>query len=633
MRPPAVLILLAACDPSHGGPPDGPTADDGVDTGTPLTGDADGDGVPATAGDCDDGDPLVFPGAEERCDGLDTNCDGDDTEPTQRATVDLGGNHATIAEALAAAPDGAVVTVCPGTYDEALHVERSVTLRGLALPVLDGGGLGATIDVTGGPVTIDGFVITGGSGGLAGPAASNGGGIDAWLSTGSVSVVGCTIENNLAEVAGGVLFGEAGGSLVDSIVRNNVSGVQAGGVYTDGDLTIERSELSDNVAADEGGGLIVGDGRVVALVDSEITHNTATRGGGVYALGGGRIESTGLSLVADNEASAYGGGLYLIEPEVIGVAVEGNEAGIGGGGLYVVDGGRLDGVEVTGNVAPSGAGVIVSGAATLELAGVAITGNVASDAGGGVYAISTTLDADLTTLVSGNSALHDGGGIVLFEATWDGGTISENTASEGGGVFVGNGGGLSTLTDASVVGNTAVLSSDDPPVASGGGVWTAGVIDVSGSFIDRNLSDLRGAGLYATLDARVNVTDTSFDSNAALERGGGIYTNGAATLTCTGCTIERNQALRGAGIYNNDEAAITLIGSTVVTNGNPTTLSGGGARVTSGVLFSSCTDWGTGLTENVPDDVFVEGEIDGVIGYARCETFSCTTESACIPEP
>ena len=38
--------------------------------------DLDGDGFSVDAGDCDDADALVFPGASEACDGVDNNCDG-----------------------------------------------------------------------------------------------------------------------------------------------------------------------------------------------------------------------------------------------------------------------------------------------------------------------------------------------------------------------------------------------------------------------------------------------------------------------------------------------------------------------------------------------------------------------------
>ena len=43
----------------------------------PVAEDADADGVPARAGDCDDDDPTTFPGAKERWfDGVDSDCDG-----------------------------------------------------------------------------------------------------------------------------------------------------------------------------------------------------------------------------------------------------------------------------------------------------------------------------------------------------------------------------------------------------------------------------------------------------------------------------------------------------------------------------------------------------------------------------
>jgi hypothetical protein len=51
--------------------------------------DADGDGVVSAAfggADCDDADPSIFPGATERCDGVDEDCDGDANEGEDAAS-------------------------------------------------------------------------------------------------------------------------------------------------------------------------------------------------------------------------------------------------------------------------------------------------------------------------------------------------------------------------------------------------------------------------------------------------------------------------------------------------------------------------------------------------------------------
>ena len=52
-------------------------------TGDACDPDQDGDGVEAAAGDCEDRNALIFPGAEEVCDYQDNDCDGNiDNAPT-----------------------------------------------------------------------------------------------------------------------------------------------------------------------------------------------------------------------------------------------------------------------------------------------------------------------------------------------------------------------------------------------------------------------------------------------------------------------------------------------------------------------------------------------------------------------
>jgi hypothetical protein len=50
--------------------------------------DADGDGLTAAEGDCDDGDPTIRPGAPEACDAIDQDCDGDLVESFTNTDAD-----------------------------------------------------------------------------------------------------------------------------------------------------------------------------------------------------------------------------------------------------------------------------------------------------------------------------------------------------------------------------------------------------------------------------------------------------------------------------------------------------------------------------------------------------------------
>jgi hypothetical protein len=77
-----------------GNAPISPTASGGVYV-PGATGDADGDGWDACAGDCDDHDAAVHPGAADLCNGRDDDCDGTVDEDTGTIDCGLGVCHRT----------------------------------------------------------------------------------------------------------------------------------------------------------------------------------------------------------------------------------------------------------------------------------------------------------------------------------------------------------------------------------------------------------------------------------------------------------------------------------------------------------------------------------------------------------
>lgn len=110
----------------------GDSADPGLDTAEPPARDDDGDGYTLADGDCDDADAATFPDAPEVAgDAVDQDCDDlvDEVE-----ACGTGGDHATIQEAVDAAPDGGVVEICAGVWDAEM-----VDLRTRSLELVGGG--------------------------------------------------------------------------------------------------------------------------------------------------------------------------------------------------------------------------------------------------------------------------------------------------------------------------------------------------------------------------------------------------------------------------------------------------------------------------------------------------------------
>jgi hypothetical protein len=296
-------------------------ADPGVDPSsyTRFYGDGDGDGygdladltqaceapsgAVTSATDCDDTDPWINPGEAERCDGVNTDCDGstgEDGLATFTTTAGVPADYTTLlaptsggAGAVTLTSDG-TLALCDGTWTATLTVRADVAVTNPSgdetAVILDADDLGAAvfIDADAIDVSISDLTIQGGAGesDLFGVGYEVGGGV--FCSAGGVSgtttldldhvvltgntayygaglaAYGCAvtstdtqITDNIADNAGGAAFVYyASWDDIDGLVEDNASldGIGAAWFYA-GSGSLNGSVWADNDATVDVGGL------------------------------------------------------------------------------------------------------------------------------------------------------------------------------------------------------------------------------------------------------------------------------------------------------------------------------------------------------------------------------------------
>ena len=153
--------------------------------------------------------------------------------------------------------------------------------------------------------------------------------------------------------------------------------------------------------------------------------DTGTLGGA--SVSGGSVHATWAEInlyggtLTGNNATGNGGAVYLSNSSFTmhGGAIRNNTAS-NGGGIYAGSKGEtvnINGGIISGNRATNGGGIYASSGAKFHLNGGEIQNNVATEAGGGVYC---------SNLYSQNTG----------RCEFYGGTISGNTAKQGGGAYV-----------------------------------------------------------------------------------------------------------------------------------------------------------------------------------------------------
>ncbi len=446
------LTLATGCppkppggNPGGDGDPQGENDDespDGDDDGPPDDDEApdlDGDGWSAEAGDCDDGDADVHPGAEERpCNGIDDDCDGHELEGLRVPT-----DHASIQDAIASAPEGGMVCVEPGVYSERISVNsRSLQVIGIGGPAvtqLDGGDSGPTVTFGGdlGPETVlAGFTVSGGFDPLVG------GGIQ--VSMASPTLRDLVVTENRAQSCGGVALLWSNARMEDVEVSGNEA-ASAGGICVglDSDVTLENVRVTDNTATAWAGGVSV-EGSSASVESCWFEGNGATGDGGGLALHAADVVLSH-SRFANNSSGGNGGGISVDAQSTLDASqllLEGNSADADGGGLYAAGGSEcaIEHARIVDNRAVAVGGGLRFSRATGTVSHAVIARNEAYKSGGAGFYSSPVVLEHLT--VAGNGSETRAGGLE-FHAT-DGSVLSRsllvsNTSLEpGGGITVGD---------------------------------------------------------------------------------------------------------------------------------------------------------------------------------------------------
>lgn len=257
----------------------------------------------------------------------------------------------------------------------------------------------------------------------------------------------------------------------DVTLRGTATG-DGGAILNNSFLELDKVTITGSSTTGKGGGLFNSMTGSATVIDSTFSSNTSTdRGAGLFNNG---VLTLANAMVTSNTAQADGGGLatgLTAFTNVVGSTLTGNMAqNSGRGGAVAVDGGffALDVSRLTGNTGTDGGGIVVTNSGGVSITHSTLDANTANGGvGGAVSIVSGDVTVQNSTL-SGNTATTDGsaggairmaaGSLFLTNATI---TLNDASAGSDGGVSVA--GGVATVVNTIIGGNTA--SGSNPDVA------------------------------------------------------------------------------------------------------------------------------------------------------------------------
>ena len=283
----------------------------------------------------------------------------------------------------------------------------------------------------------------------------------------------------------------------------------------------------------------------------------------------------------------------------------------------------------------SGSGVKVENGGTFNMYGGTITDNTATKGGGGVYVSGGTFTMKGNASVTSNRATDQnngiGGGVYVVDGTFtmnDNASVSGNnaTSTDGGvGVYTSTSTATFTMNGGTIRGNNATKGG-------GVGVYRAAKFEMNGGTISDNTAN-QGGGVYVE-SGTFDMNDGTITGNTAKNEkasnninGGGVYVSNNGTFNMNDGAISDNKATNSDESNTTYGGGVYVSGGTFTMNGWASSVSKNTAKNGGGVSVSSGKfNMNDGkISGNTGDGVFVHN--DATFTVSRTPTVTGNTNT------